>query len=69
MYTTFQKICRRIPRHVRSRFLWRWRVCADRYLQSSGGIGLLGIALAMALPSPSWSLPSATSPAVILIPP
>src|ERR1700730_14117211 len=49
MYTTFQKFAAEFLGTFALVFFGAGAVCADRYLQSSGGIGLLGIALASAL--------------------
>jgi len=47
MYTTFQKFAPNLSAPSRSFSSAQAPVCADRYLQSSGGIGLLGVALAL----------------------
>lgn len=49
MYTTFQKFSAEFLGTFALVFFGAGSVCADRYLQSSGGIGLLGIALAHGL--------------------
>src|SRR5438445_7191006 len=49
MYTTFQKFAAEFLGTFALVFFGAGAVCADRYLQSSGGIGLLGIALAHVL--------------------
>src|ERR1700731_4210690 len=49
MYTTFQKFAAEFLGTFALVFFGAGAVCADRYLQSSGGIGLLGIALASGL--------------------
>ena len=49
MYTTFQKFAAEFLGTFALVFFGAGAVCADRYLQSSGGIGLLGIALAHGL--------------------
>src|SRR6202166_439909 len=49
MYTTFQKLFAEFLGTFAVVFFGVGAVCADRYLQSSGGIGLLGIALASGL--------------------
>ncbi len=49
MYTTFQKFAAEFLGTFALIFFGAGAVCADRYLQSSGGIGLLGIALAHGL--------------------
>jgi len=49
MYTSFQKFAAEFLGTFALVFFGAGAVCADRYLQSSGGIGLLGIALASGL--------------------
>src|SRR4030088_600995 len=49
MYTNFQKFAAEFLGTFALVFFGAGAVCADRYLQSSGGIGLLGIALAHGL--------------------
>jgi len=49
MYTTFQKFIAEFLGTFALVFFGAGAICADRYLQSSGGIGLLGIALAHGL--------------------
>jgi len=49
MYTTFQKFVAEFLGTFALVFFGAGAICADRYLQSSGGIGLLGIALAHGL--------------------
>ena len=49
MYTTFQKFLAEFLGTFALVFFGAGAICADRYLQSSGGIGLLGIALAHGL--------------------
>ena len=49
MYTTFQKFAAEFIGTFALVFFGAGAVCADRYLQSSGGIGLLGVALASGL--------------------
>jgi MIP family channel proteins len=49
MYTTFQKFVAEFLGTFALIFFGAGSICADRYLQSSGGIGLLGIALAHGL--------------------
>ena len=49
MYTTFQKFTAEFLGTFALVFFGAGAICADRYLQSSGGIGLLGIALAHGL--------------------
>src|ERR1700719_2452752 len=49
MYTTFQKFTAEFLGTFALVFCGAGAICADRYLQSSGGIGLLGIALAHGL--------------------
>ena len=49
MYTNFQKFCAEFLGTFALVFFGAGSICADRYLQSSGGIGLLGIALAHGL--------------------
>ena len=49
MYTSFQKFTAEFIGTFALVFFGAGAVCADRYLQSSGGIGLLGIALASGL--------------------
>jgi MIP family channel proteins len=49
MYTTFQKFAAEFLGTFALVFFGAGAICADRYLQSSGGIGLLGIALAHGL--------------------
>jgi aquaporin Z len=49
MYTTFQKFVAEFLGTFALVFFGAGAICADRYLQSSGGIGLLGIALANGL--------------------
>jgi MIP family channel proteins len=49
MYTTFQKFAAEFLGTFALVFFGAGSICADRYLQSSGGIGLLGIALAHGL--------------------
>src|SRR5260370_24049194 len=49
MYTAFQKFSAEFLGTFALVFFGAGAICADRYLQSSGGIGLLGIALAHGL--------------------
>jgi MIP family channel proteins len=49
MYTTFQKFLAEFLGTFALVFFSAGAICADRYLQSSGGIGLLGVALASGL--------------------
>jgi MIP family channel proteins len=49
MYTSFQKFAAEFLGTFALVFFGAGAVCADRYLQSSGGIGVLGIALASGL--------------------
>src|SRR5260370_781951 len=49
MYTTFQKFLAEFLGTFALVFFGAGAICADRYLQSSGGIGLLGVALASGL--------------------
>ena len=49
MYTTFQKLFAEFLGAFAVVFFGAGAVCADRFLQTSGGIGLLGIALASGL--------------------
>src|SRR5258706_12674801 len=49
MYTTFQKFAAEFLGTFALVFFGAGAICADRYLQSSGGIGLLGIPLAHGL--------------------
>src|SRR3977135_1292101 len=49
MYTTFQKFVAEFLGTFALVFFGAGAICADRYLQGSGGIGLLGIALAHGL--------------------
>jgi len=49
MYTTFQKLAAEFLGTFAVVFFGVGAVCADRFLQSSGGIGLLGVALASGL--------------------
>src|ERR1700680_1504344 len=49
MYTTFRSLAAEFLGTFAVVFFGVGAVCADRYLQSSGGIGLLGIALASGL--------------------
>ena len=49
MYTPFQKFAAEFLGTFALVFFGAGAVCADRYLQSSGGIGLLGVALASGL--------------------
>src|SRR6202163_2038130 len=49
MYTTFQKLFAEFLGAFAVVFFGVGAVCADRFLQSSGGIGLLGVALASGL--------------------
>jgi len=49
MYTSFQKFTAEFLGTFALVFFGAGAVCADRYLQSSGGIGVLGIALASGL--------------------
>ena len=49
MYTTFQKLFAEFLGTFAVVFFGVGAVCADRFLQTSGGIGLLGIALASGL--------------------
>jgi len=49
MYTSFQKFTAEFLGTFALVFFGAGAVCADRYLQSSGGIGILGIALASGL--------------------
>jgi MIP family channel proteins len=49
MYTTFQKFAAEFLGTFALIFFGAGSICADRYLQSSGGIGLLAIALAHGL--------------------
>src|SRR6202049_761498 len=49
MYTTFQKLFAEFLGTFAVVFFSVGAVCADRYLQSSGGIGILGISLASGL--------------------
>jgi len=49
MYTTFQKLFAEFLGTFAVVFFGAGAVCADRFLQTSGGIGLLGIALASGL--------------------
>jgi aquaporin Z len=49
MYTSFQKFTAEFLGTFALVFFSAGAVCADRYLQSSGGIGVLGIALASGL--------------------
>ena len=49
MYTTFQKFAAEFLGTFALVFFGAGSICADRYLQSTGGIGLLGIALAHGL--------------------
>jgi MIP family channel proteins len=49
MYTTFQKFLAEFLGTFALVFFGAGAICADRYLQSSGGVGLLGVALASGL--------------------
>jgi MIP family channel proteins len=49
MYTTFQKLAAEFLGTFALIFFGVGAVCADRFLQTSGGIGLLGVALASGL--------------------
>jgi MIP family channel proteins len=49
MYTTFQKFLAEFIGTFALVFFGAGAICADRYLQSSGGVGLLGVALASGL--------------------
>src|SRR6202030_3210735 len=49
MYTTFQKLFAQFLAAFAVVFFGVGAVCADRFLQTSGGIGLLGVALASGL--------------------
>src|SRR5258706_14166327 len=49
MYTNFQKFAAEFLGTFALVFFGAGSICADRYLQSSGGVGLLGIALAHGL--------------------
>src|SRR4030088_3268247 len=49
MYTNFQKFAAEFIGTFALVFFGAGAVCTDRYLQSSGGIGLLGVALASGL--------------------
>src|SRR4029077_5580023 len=49
MYTSFQKFAAEFLGTFALVFFGAGAICADRYLQSSGGIGVLGIALASGL--------------------
>src|SRR6476661_992053 len=49
MYTTFQKFVAEFLGTFALTFFGAGSICADRYLQGSGGVGLLGIALAHGL--------------------
>src|SRR2546430_15185322 len=49
MYNTPQKLAAEFLGTFALTFFGAGSVCADRYLQSSGGLGLLGIALAHGL--------------------
>jgi MIP family channel proteins len=49
MYTSFQKFVAEFLGTFALVFFGAGAICADRYLQSSGGIGVLGIALASGL--------------------
>src|SRR6266436_3095863 len=49
MYTNFQKFAAEFIGTFALVFFGAGAICADRYLQSSGGIGLLGVALASGL--------------------
>src|SRR5258705_43157 len=49
MYTNFQKFAAEFLGTFALVFFGAGSICADRYLQSSGGIGLLGVALASGL--------------------
>src|SRR6202040_1864390 len=49
MYTTFQKFAAEFLGTFALVFFGAGAICADRYLQSAGGIDLLGIALAHGL--------------------
>lgn len=49
MYTTFQKLAAEFLGTFAVVFFSVGAICADRFLQTSGGIGLLGIALASGL--------------------
>jgi MIP family channel proteins len=49
MYTSFQKFLAEFLGTFALVFFGAGAICADRYLQSSGGIGLLGVALASGL--------------------
>jgi MIP family channel proteins len=49
MYTSFQKFAAEFLGTFALVFFGAGAVCADRYLQSSGGIGILGISLASGL--------------------
>jgi MIP family channel proteins len=49
MYTTFQKFLAEFLGTFALVFFGAGAICADRYLQSSGGIGVLGVALASGL--------------------
>jgi aquaporin Z len=49
MYTTFQKLAAEFLGTFALVFFAVGAVCADRFLQTSGGIGLLGVALASGL--------------------
>jgi len=49
MYNTFQKFLAEFLGTFALVFFGAGAICADRYLQSSGGIGLLGVALASGL--------------------
>jgi MIP family channel proteins len=49
MYTTFQKLAAEFLGTFALVFFGAGSICADRHLQTSGGIGLLGIALAHGL--------------------
>src|SRR6476646_7650369 len=49
MYTTFQKFVAEFLGTFALTFFVAGSICADRYLQGSGGVGLLAIALAHGL--------------------
>src|SRR4029077_12237105 len=49
MYTSFQKFAAEFLGTFALVFFGAGAVCADRFLQASGGIGLLGVALASGL--------------------
>src|SRR5882762_656740 len=69
MYTNFQKFAAEFLGTFALVFFGAGSICADRYLQSSGGIGLLGIAAAFLLkaviPEETWRAVALGTPELV----